>query len=63
MIMEKFRNDKKGKNTLEVLKPYSNYSKYLSKGYLNCNIQEKIAIRVSFCGLEYPSVCIMDWIK
>lgn len=57
------RKDQKGRNTLTALKPYSGFYYMLDKGYLNCNIHEKICIRSSFCGVCYPSAMVDERIK
>lgn len=57
------RKDQKGRNTLTHLKPYKDFYYMLEKGYLNCNIMERICIRSSYCGVCYPSAMIDERIK
>jgi len=57
------RKDKKGRNTAYKLGYYSGFCYYKDKGYLNCNIHEKIAIRTSYCGNVHPSVMVMNDVR
>lgn len=57
------RKDQKGRNTLMHLKPYSGFYHMLDKGYLNCNVMERICIRSSYCGVCYPAAMIYERIK
>lgn len=57
------RKDQKGRNTLTHLKPYSGFYHMLDKGYLNCNIMERICVRSSYCGVCYPTAMVDERIK
>lgn len=57
------RKDKIGKNTVEILKYYTDFYTFSLKGYLNCNIHEKITIRSAYCGNTYPSLIIMEIVR
>lgn len=57
------RKDQQGRNTLTHLKPYSGFYHMLDKGYLNCNVMERICIRASYCGVCYPTAMIDERIK
>lgn len=56
------RKDQQGRNTLTHLKPYSGFYHMLDKGYLNCNVMERICIRSVYCGVEYPAVMVSEQI-
>ncbi|BES63133.1 hypothetical protein DCPSUM001_33770 [Dysgonomonas capnocytophagoides] len=57
------RKDQQGRNTLTHLKPYSGFYHMLDKGYLNCNIMERICIRANYTGVCYPTAMIDERIK
>ncbi len=57
------RRDQQGRNTAFSLEYWKGFSDMLHKGYNNLNIHERISVRASFCGKEYPSVMIMEQLK
>lgn len=57
------RKDHQGRNNLMHLQPYSGFLNMLDKGYLNCNIMERICIRSSYCGVCYPTAMIAERIE
>lgn len=57
------RKDKQGRNTAYKLGYYDDFVSYKWKGYLNCNIHERIAIRTAYCGNVYPTLMIKEIIS
>ena len=57
------RKDNQGRNTILRLEYYRDFFAYLLKsGYESLNINQRIAVRTAYCGVEYPSVCIKSLI-
>jgi hypothetical protein len=57
------RKDKTGRNNLMHLRYFDGFCNlFLSKHYLQMNIHEKITMRSSYCGNEFPSVMIKELI-
>lgn len=57
------RKDQQGRHTAFSLEYWKGFSDMLHKGYANLNIHERISVRASFCGKEYPSLMIQEQLR
>lgn len=58
------RKDAQGRNTVLSLQYFRDFFRLqMKKRYEQMNIHERITIRASYCGVVYPSICVMEDIR